>query len=186
MYVASMCPQCFICFFKHMLQMCLSRCYICFTHMLQMFYLHVVYVNNGFQVFFVSVLDICFKCFICLQTYVASIASECFKSRSSVAHLMRVKSGKGRQRSPLGRGPLDGRMKSRHGRGCRRAPGKRIVSVHGIVWRINIWSDVWATVVPTWQRPVDIYLESMDDTGIILFMLCLFMTKAKHNAPNKS
>jgi hypothetical protein len=76
-----------------------------------------VYVNNGFQVFSVSVLDICFKCFICLQTYVASIASECFKSRSSVAHLMRVESGKGRQRSPLGRGPLDGRMKSRHGRG---------------------------------------------------------------------
>ena len=34
---------------------------------------------------FASVSDACFKCFICLQTYAASVASECFKSRSCVA-----------------------------------------------------------------------------------------------------
>jgi hypothetical protein len=44
-----------------------------------MFYLHIAYVNDGFQVFSVSVLDTCFKCFICLQTYVASVASKCYK-----------------------------------------------------------------------------------------------------------
>jgi hypothetical protein len=35
MYVASVRFKCFICFFRHMLQVCLFRCYICFTHMLQ-------------------------------------------------------------------------------------------------------------------------------------------------------
>jgi hypothetical protein len=34
---------------------------------------------------FVSVLDAYFKCFICIQTYVASVASGCFNSRSVVA-----------------------------------------------------------------------------------------------------
>jgi hypothetical protein len=56
-------------FFRRMLQVCLSGCYICFTYMLQMFYLDVAYVCNGFQVFFMcfaSVSDACFKCFIYL------------------------------------------------------------------------------------------------------------------------
>jgi hypothetical protein len=34
---------------------------------------------------FLSVSDICFKRFICLQTYITSIVIGCFKSRSSVA-----------------------------------------------------------------------------------------------------
>ena len=42
---------------------------------------------------FASVLDACFKCFICLQMYVARVASECFKTKSGVAHVaMRVRS----------------------------------------------------------------------------------------------
>jgi hypothetical protein len=48
--------------------------------MLRMFY-------NSFQVFlaiFVSVLDVCFKCFIRPQAYVLTVASEYFKSRSDV------------------------------------------------------------------------------------------------------
>jgi hypothetical protein len=40
-----------------------------------------------FQVFFTSVSEACFKYFICLQTYVASITSGCFKSRSGLAHV---------------------------------------------------------------------------------------------------
>jgi hypothetical protein len=44
---------------------------------------------NGFQAFsrcfFVSVSEACFECFICLQMYVASVASRCFKSKSGVA-----------------------------------------------------------------------------------------------------
>jgi hypothetical protein len=31
---------------------------------------------------FVNVLDTCFKCFICLQTYVANVSSGCLKSTS--------------------------------------------------------------------------------------------------------
>ena len=62
-------------------------CCIYFTHMLQVFYLDVVYmVLKCFSGVFASVSDACFKCFICLQTYVASVASGCFKSRS-VLHL---------------------------------------------------------------------------------------------------
>ena len=40
----------FYLFFRHMLQVCLSACCICFTHMLQVFYLTVAYVCNGFKV----------------------------------------------------------------------------------------------------------------------------------------
>jgi hypothetical protein len=50
-------------FFRRMLQVCLSQCCICFTHMLQVFYLHVVYISNGFQVFFCK----------CFQMHVSSI-----------------------------------------------------------------------------------------------------------------
>jgi hypothetical protein len=52
-YVANVRSQCFICFFRRTLQVCLSRCCICFTHMLQVFYLNVAYVLQWF-----------FKCFI--------------------------------------------------------------------------------------------------------------------------
>jgi hypothetical protein len=48
-YIASFYSQCFICFFRRMLQVCLSGCCICFTHMLQVFYLDVVYVYNSFK-----------------------------------------------------------------------------------------------------------------------------------------
>jgi hypothetical protein len=130
MYVASVCPQCFIYSFRRMLQVCLSRCCICFTHMLQVFYLHVAYVSNGFQVFFASVSDTCFKCFISLHTYVASVASGYVKSRSGVTHGMCMVSGKRRQRSPWG-----AHVKSRHSRGCRvqARTRKRIDQVHGII-----------------------------------------------------
>jgi hypothetical protein len=62
-YVASVCFQCFICFFRCTLQMCLSGCCMCFTYMLQvLLYLNVVYVCN------------IFKCFLqVFQTYVANV-----------------------------------------------------------------------------------------------------------------
>jgi hypothetical protein len=50
-YVASFCSQCFIYFFRFMLQVCLFGCYIYFTHILQVFYLGVAYVLQWFQVF---------------------------------------------------------------------------------------------------------------------------------------
>ena len=58
--------------------------HICCKHfiwMLRMFYM----VFKCFSGVFASVLDRCFTCFICLQTYIASVASGCFKSRSGVA-----------------------------------------------------------------------------------------------------
>ena len=77
----------FYLFFRRMLQVCLSECCICFTHMLQVFYLMLnmfAMVSSVLGVF-ASVLDACFKCFIGLKTYVASVASGCFESRLSVA-----------------------------------------------------------------------------------------------------
>ena len=65
-------------------------------HMLQVFYLNVAYVCNGFQVFsgvFASVSYDCFMCFIDLLLYVVTVASGCLCSRSGVAHGMRVGSG---------------------------------------------------------------------------------------------
>ena len=47
-----------------MLQVCLSGCCICFTHMLQVFNLNVAYVSNGFMYFFgvfASISDACFN-----------------------------------------------------------------------------------------------------------------------------
>jgi hypothetical protein len=93
MVVHICCKHLFQMFFKHMLQVCLSGCYICFTHTLQMFYLDIAtYFSMAFQMFsgiFVNVSDAyfkclkcIFKCFICLHTYVSS---ECFKNRSSTA-----------------------------------------------------------------------------------------------------
>jgi hypothetical protein len=83
-------------FFGHMLQVYFSLCCIGFTHMLQVFYLHIAYVSNVFKCFFGSVSNAYLKYLICLQTYVASVAPRCFKSKSGVAHRIHVGSGKGR------------------------------------------------------------------------------------------
>jgi hypothetical protein len=109
-YVPSLCSKCFICI-RRMLQVFSSGCYKsrsglciymyvarvcfkCFIRLLQVFHLDVTYVCNDFQVrCFASVSYACFKYFICLLLYVATVASECFKSRSSVAHGMRVVNG---------------------------------------------------------------------------------------------
>jgi hypothetical protein len=61
---------------------------------------------------FTSVLDSCFKCFIYLILYVATIIYTCFKCRSGVAHGMCIKSGGWRGRR-LGR---RGRCLERRGR----------------------------------------------------------------------
>jgi hypothetical protein len=54
-------------FSKRMLQVCLSGCCICFTHMLQVYYLDVAYVCNVFQVFFQV-----------FQMHVSSVSSDFF------------------------------------------------------------------------------------------------------------
>ena len=46
------------------------------------------YFSSAFSRVFASVSHTCFKCFIYLLLYVASIASGCFKSGSGVAHGM--------------------------------------------------------------------------------------------------
>jgi hypothetical protein len=71
---------------------------------------------------FSSVSEACFKCFIYLQTYVASIISRCFKSRSDIAHGIRMESGRGTS-GPTSRPPKWVREKQEragvrwHGRG---------------------------------------------------------------------
>jgi hypothetical protein len=62
----SFCFQCFIYFFIRMLQVCLSRCYICFTHMLHVFHLDVACTfAMAFSSVFRCVSDVCCKCFNC-------------------------------------------------------------------------------------------------------------------------
>jgi hypothetical protein len=82
---------CFICiFWTHVASVFIWMLHM-FTHTLHVFYLDVAYGCNGFQVFsgvFSSVLKACFKCFHCLQTYVATVVFGCFKSRSGVASLL--------------------------------------------------------------------------------------------------
>jgi hypothetical protein len=63
-YVVSSCSQCFICFSD----VCCKCVYLdvayVFAHMMQVFYLDVSYVYNGFKCFsgvFASVSDACFK-----------------------------------------------------------------------------------------------------------------------------
>ena len=65
-------------FLDVLLQVCFFGCCICFTHILQVFYLDIAYVCNGFQVFFMCFckcfrgmfqvfhlsLDVCCKCCI--------------------------------------------------------------------------------------------------------------------------
>ena len=128
----SSCSQCFICF----LDVCCKCVYLDIAYVshicLQVFYLDVAYVCNGFQTFlgvFSCVSQACFKYFIYLQTYVASVASECFKSISGVAHEMHMRSGRGHERSPCGVrrrwrrsdgcGPLHRRVKWSAGVGVR-------------------------------------------------------------------
>jgi hypothetical protein len=64
--------------------------------MLHMFHTYVAIALFGccisfemaFQIFssvFISVSDVCFKCFIHLQTYVINVLFGCFKSKSGVA-----------------------------------------------------------------------------------------------------
>jgi hypothetical protein len=55
--------------------------------MMQVFYLDVAYVYNGFKCFsgvFAGVSD---ACFICFQIYVAIVASGCFKLECCIYHL---------------------------------------------------------------------------------------------------
>ena len=74
-----------------MFQVCLSGYCICFTHILNVFFLDVCiwlqWFSSRFQVF-LSVLEACFKYFNYLQTYVATIVFGCFKSRLCVASLL--------------------------------------------------------------------------------------------------
>jgi hypothetical protein len=88
-YVARFCSQSFICFFDVRCKcVYLNVAYVFIHRKCKCFYLNVVYVYNGFKCFsdvFGSGSDPCFKCFICFQTYVAIVASSCFKTRLSVA-----------------------------------------------------------------------------------------------------
>jgi hypothetical protein len=67
-YVVSDCSKCFICFFMRTLQICLFGCHICFTYMLQVFYLDVAYA-----------LQWLFKCF--------RFFCKCFRRMLHVFHL---------------------------------------------------------------------------------------------------
>jgi hypothetical protein len=93
-YVARVCSKCFSCFHSYYVVVnifhvvsVLSRCYICFTHMLQMYVLNVS-----------SALDLC-----CIQVF--HIGALCF--RGIFRELWRHDPGAG-GRGAASRGPADG------------------------------------------------------------------------------
>ena len=92
-----------------MFQVFLGVPYVCLQVFLWMLHMFAM-VFKYFSDVFVSGLDVCFKCFIYLLLYVATVASGYFKSRSDVTHGMRVGSGWRRTR-PSGRyGPTVGAL----------------------------------------------------------------------------
>jgi hypothetical protein len=87
---------------------CMLQAYV-FKYFSGVFIRMFASVSCGFCIYlqycsgvFASVLDACFKCFICLLLYVAMVASRYFKSRSGVTHRIRVGSSRWRGRR-LGR-----------------------------------------------------------------------------------
>ena len=77
------------CIYLHVASVCF-KCFRCFIRLLQVFYLDVAYVCNGFQVFLqvfqMHVLNVSSVFF--LYVAIATVAYGCFKSRSGVAHGM--------------------------------------------------------------------------------------------------
>jgi hypothetical protein len=106
-YVAKVHLQCFICFSD----VCCKHVYLnvgyVFTHMLQVFYLDVVYVLQRFSSVFANILNACFKCFICLFYMLQVLHLNVSKSRLGVAHGIRVGSWRGHVRPmwDVGAGP---------------------------------------------------------------------------------
>jgi hypothetical protein len=89
--------------------------------MLQVFYLHVAYVSKVFKCVFASVSDTCFECFICLQTYVASVTSGYVSKVDQILHMGCAWEARRGTSGPHGRGPPGGCVKSRHGQGAQSA-----------------------------------------------------------------
>jgi hypothetical protein len=87
-----------------MLQAYISSVFRCFIRMLASVSfgccIYLQWFSNVFLDVFASVSDTCFRCFICLLLYVATVVSRCFKSRLSVANRMRVGNGRQRGRRP--------------------------------------------------------------------------------------
>ena len=67
--------------FQRMLQVCLSKCCICFIWMLYIF------CNSFFKRLgvFISVSDVCCKCFNCFRAYIENVSFGCLKNRADVA-----------------------------------------------------------------------------------------------------
>jgi hypothetical protein len=94
--------------FRRMLQVCLSGCCMFHTYVVSVLSVYCVclqWFSSVFRCFFASVLEACFKCFICLQTYVATVASRCFKSRLDVCTccLQLLEGARGVRRSTVAR-----------------------------------------------------------------------------------
>jgi hypothetical protein len=86
-YVANFYSQCFICF-PDVCCKCVYLDVAYVSHICCKYYIWTLHMFlQRFQVVFASVLDACFKYFICLQTNVGSVAPKYFKSRSGVASI---------------------------------------------------------------------------------------------------
>jgi hypothetical protein len=68
-----------------------SVCFECFIRRLQVLYLHVAYICNGFQVFFrcfASVLDVCCKCVSVVFGHMLQVFHLCVSKVNMVLHML--------------------------------------------------------------------------------------------------
>ena len=135
--VASVSSQCFIYFFQ-------TYVAIVFIWMLHMFHTYVACVLFGCCVWSQWFSSVFFKCFKCLQTYVATVVFGYFKSRSGVASLLFPPSATSSLPEPAGH-PYELGM----GDGCRerelRASGASEGAPYG--WMLPAERDVAYVVV---------------------------------------
>jgi hypothetical protein len=93
-YVAEVCSQCFICVFRRIVVSVFYLDVTYISHICRKCFIRILRMFATFSSVFMCFASVSEACFICLQTYVASVTSGCFKSRSGVAHVaMHVRSG---------------------------------------------------------------------------------------------
>ena len=101
------------CIYMHVASICFKRFQVFHTYVCKrlIWMLHMfAMVFKCFSGVFASVSDACFKYFICLLLYVATVKSRYFKSRSRVGHRMRMGNGRRHGRRLERCGPAAGAL----------------------------------------------------------------------------
>jgi hypothetical protein len=168
--------------FQTLLQVCLSRCCICSTHMLQVFYLHVACVQ-----WFSSVFRCFCKCFRRMfhlfSFYTLQVLHLDISKVDRVLHMRCMWETGGGVSFPSGRrGPPQGRAKRRHRRVARAPRGHAKWGVktdcnHGHP-DVGVWLSVWTLAVPLLEGTL-----ILDQGCCLINHFFLFYFEPLHTSP---